>query len=79
MAAMFDESESGEILSPIIEPATTAPKITGSGTSRPIAIPISAIPAVPADPHDVPVAIDNIVQIKKLHATRKRGFIICIP
>src|SRR5256885_10755976 len=58
MAAMFVESESGDILSPKYAPDTTAPAITGSGALSAAAVPMIATPSVPADPHDVPVNDD---------------------
>src|SRR5690606_28161543 len=58
IAQMFVESDSGDILSPRYAPATTAPAVAPSGASSAAAVPISATPIVPADPHDVPVASD---------------------
>ena len=56
-------SDSGDILSPKKAPEITAPAVIGAGIPSPAAIPISAIPMVPAVPQDVPVASEVIEEI----------------
>ncbi|MPN20289.1 hypothetical protein SDC9_167667 [bioreactor metagenome] len=79
IAARLVVSESGDILSPITAPATIAPSTGGSGTSSPMAIPMRATPAVPAEVQDEPVAMDNTEQINREHSIRNFGFIMYIP
>jgi hypothetical protein len=45
-------------LSPKYAPETTAPAVIGSDAPMATAMPMSATPIVPADPHGVPVASD---------------------
>ena len=73
MAAMLVESESGDILSPKYAPDTTAPAVAASGASSAMAVPINATPMVPADPHEVPVAIDIAAVARNAVSTRWSG------
>ena len=61
--AIFVVSDSGDILSPKYAPEITAPAAIPVGIPRPSPIPISAIPTVPAVPHEVPVESETIAQM----------------
>ena len=58
-AAMLVESESGESLSPKYDPPTTAPAVMPRCPPIAAAMPMTTTPTVPAEPHDVPVSIEN--------------------
>lgn len=62
-AAKLVVSDSGDILSPKTAPAIIAPAAIPAGIFNCALIAISAMPAVDADPHAVPVATDVIAQI----------------
>ena len=63
--AMLVVSDSGDILSPKIEPATIAPTTIGRFASIASAIPYMATPAVPAEVQELPVRVDMIKHSKK--------------
>ena len=58
-------SDSGESLSPTSAPEMIAPAAISTGTPRPCAIPISAMPIVPAVPQEVPVTMEVMMQMMK--------------
>jgi len=62
-AAKFVVSDNGDILSPKTAPAIMAPAAIPAGTPNWLAIDMSAMPAVDADPQAVPVAIEVIALI----------------
>ena len=72
-------SESGDILSPKYAPERIAPAIIPSEIFRALPIPISAIPIVADVVHELPVAIETIIQI--IHAASRKisGLSILIP
>ena len=77
--ARFVVSERGLILSPKYAPDKTAPAVIGAGIPRPLAMPIRAMPIVPAVPQLVPVARE-VIEVIKTVATRKiDGFKIKRP
>src|SRR5699024_5108026 len=69
-AAKLVVSDSGDILSPKTAPAIIAP----AAIFNCALIAISAMPAVDADPHAVPVATDVIAQIINADTKNKLGF-----
>lgn len=64
-AARFGVSDNGDHLSPRKHPDTMAPAAIGSGTPRPEAMPISAIPSYETIAQLEPVTIEAIAQSKK--------------
>ena len=74
MGARTVVSDSGESLSPNMEPAYTAPATRPTLTlSMAIAMIMMAIPAVEAEPLDVPVAVEKIAHSRKPHRAIQRG------
>jgi len=63
-AARFVESESGDILSPKIAPETTAPAVIAAGMPNPYPMPMNATPKVAPVVHELPVATDEMAQIR---------------
>lgn len=64
-AAKLVVSDNGDILSPNTAPAIIAPAAIPGGIPNWLPIEISAIPAVDAEPHAVPVTTDVTALIKK--------------
>ena len=78
-AAKFVVSESGDILSPNTPPAITTPATIPIGIFISLAIAINAIPAVPTDPHAVPVATDVTAVMKNAVTKKYVGLIVSNP
>ena len=72
-------SEKGESLSPNTAPEITAPAVIGRGAPVAIATPMTATPAVPAEPKEVPVKVEMMAQTKNPVTNRKRGSISLMP
>src|SRR5699024_3975589 len=73
-AAKLVVSDSGDILSRNTAPAMIAPPAIPAGIFSCALIAISAMPAVDADPHAVPVATEVIAQIINADNKNKLGF-----
>ena len=72
-------SEKGESLSPNTAPEMTAPAAMGRGAPVAMATPITATPAVPAEPKEVPVKVEMMAQTKNPVTNKNRGLISLIP
>src|SRR5699024_5693924 len=79
IGARFVVSDKGDNLSPKYAPATIAPAVAGRLASRPVAIPITATPTVPTDPHDAPLTIDIMPETTKAIKTMNVGLISSSP
>lgn len=77
--ARFVVSDRGLILSPKYAPDRIAPAVIGAGMPRPFAIPIRAMPIVPAVPQLVPVAREVMDAIKTVATKKNDGFNIKRP
>ena len=79
MAARTVVSETGDILSPKQAPETMAPATTGSGIPMASPMPIRTMPAVPAVPQLVPVAIDMAMHSTMAVGRKMAGEMNSIP
>ena len=68
-------SERGESLSPTRAPEMMAPAAIGAGIPSPWAMPIKAMPIVPAVPQEVPVTKEVIIQIINAMGRNSLGWI----